>query len=604
MRLRTIAAAGCLFVAGLAAGCQGLSKSEAQTHWKAAEKAQDFAAYVAENADKMDMEALKTEAGGAEGSLAEQFKAVTLLAALEYQNSVSGEASVAPEGTEAGGTQGQAAGSGSITAGKYQFDYPVSGPLAESFLAKVKDQVAEFWKSLAEAFYPYDCFESLLAAADGLDGATVTALAGSIPEGSGYQSKLSDAVEKWVEQNHARITSIGDELMAADYYKDWTMDDWKSAYFYSSLDEGKIRTSTADEALGYVSYLRNTLLPKLEGDFGADGFKETSELTGEPYYSTQMMVTVGELPSLNDSDGSPLPEGVTTEGKKVVAFYRNPDQAGFPGSPAPLQVMGDFMLQLPAEEYPASLSEADYYLVLTADYSYGDYYQDRSGNETKIQQVNSSTSVDLYDAKTGACMGHLGKIQELPADSIFKDPNEEVAQFPELTKADVLTYIYHNLSNPDAYVTLFDNTAGLDSELQSGESVILGSWEITYHSFKAVQTFDVGMFYYEAEEGNRFIRAEFSITNRGTEKATFLPMVYSVEEDPIVQITGAADGELYDCVDALSDDRCLNGTTLEPGESEDGELIFEVPAELAEGEGPLYAVVTRGSQRATYLLRE
>ena len=71
-----------------------------------------------------------------------------------------------------------------------------------------------------------------------------------------------------------------------------------------------------------------------------------------------------------------------------------------------------------------------------------------------------------------------------------------------------------------------------------------------------------------------------------------------------MQITGAADGELYDCVDALSDDRCLNGTTLEPGESEDGELIFEVPAELAEGEGPLYAVVTRGSQRATYLLRE
>ncbi len=38
------------------------------------------------------------------------------------------------------------------------------------------------------------------------------------------------------------------------------------------------------------------------------------------------------------------------------------------------------MMGLSAEEFPASIEEADYYLVLTPDYQYGGYYQASDGS--------------------------------------------------------------------------------------------------------------------------------------------------------------------------------------------------------------------------------
>ena len=260
------------------------------------------------------------------------------------------------------------------------------------------------------------------------------------------------------------------------------------------------------------------------------------------------------------------------------------------------------MLELADEECPKSPEEADYYLVLTPAYEYGDYYQDNAGNETKIQQVYATTAIDLYDAKTGTLLRHLGDITEMPPSTIFKDLSEESAQYPDITSADVLTYIYHNVNTPDSYTSLLDNTVGLGSELSKDESVILGNWEITYHSSQTVKEFDEGMFRYTAKDGCQFIRGEFTIKNVGTENDTFLPMVYYVDKDPIVQITDANRENFYNCVDAMSASRCLNGTSLEPGESKDGELIFEVADEAIQGEGPLYAAVSLGNKIVYYTL--
>lgn len=571
-----------LLLLGLAA-CQGKGKSAAESNWRSAKKEKSLVEYVKKNQSELDMEALKGEAGDSESPLSRQFQATALLCALEYQNSLSG----AEEGQEDS---------------MYQMEYPVSAGYAESLLGKAATEKEAFWKAMEEAFYPYDCFELVFAAAGHLDGASLAELTGGIPEDSGYQSDFLEAAEQWIENHPVSVTEYGDAMLSTDFFGDWTSDDWKDVYFRNYNQPDHVKADTVGEALSYVNYLRSKMLPKLEAEFGGDGWKSPSEFQEGNYYATGLTVSIGEQPAFQEAEEGSMPEVIETEGKKVVAFYRNLQEAEYKGSPAPFRLLGDFMLQLPAEECPVSLEDTDYYFVLTPSYEPGEYYQDQSGNETKIQEVYSNTSIDLYDAKTGVQLRHLGVITEEPADRIFEDLTLEAFEFPKVTTADILTYIYHNVNNPDAFISLLDNTAGLGSELQPGESVILGSWEITYQSKKIVESFDDGMFQFTASDGRRFLMADFTITNRGTEKETFLPMIYQIGKDPVVQVADAAKENYYDCVDALGYGKCLNGTSLEPGESEEGQLIFEVPTELAEGEGAIYIVVSLGNKNVSYLL--
>ncbi len=565
MKQKSLIAIVCLAAVCLT-GCQKSALSE--SCWKSAKKADSLESYVREHADEIDVEALKTEAGSQDSTLSRQFKATALLCALESQSDPG---------------------------------YPVSSSYADSYLAKVNTEGEEFWKVLEESFYPHDDFQSIFAAADHLDAQTLTNLISGIPANSSYAEKFREAVGKYIRENPAKTAAAVPDLEKTEYFKDWSLDDWKRTYLYSYTEPGLIQTDTADEAIAYISCLRGSMLPMLEAEFGTEEFQEASELTNENYYSTNLTVTVADSLSLKEPDEASLPETIETEGKKIAAFYQNPHTEEFKDSPAPLRLLGDFMLSLPDEEYPQSLAEADYYLVLTPSYEYGDFYTDMSGKESKIQQVSSSTSVDLYESGTGTLLRHLGNVMEHPSSSIFEDLSEESAEYPELTASDILSYIYHHVNEPDSYAYLMDHTAG-KSELQAGESIILGNWEITYHSCKISQTFDSGMFRFTADDGMQIVRGEFTVANCGTESDTFLPTVYYTDQDPVVQISDADRENYYESVNALNDSRCLSNTSLEPGESRDGELIFQIPTELAQGTEPLCIVVSLDNRSVFYPL--
>lgn len=590
MKRKLLIAAGCLMLFSLTA-CQNSKATLAESSWNSIKKADSFEGYFKEHTDDIDMEALKEEAGSSDSSLSQQFKATALLCALEYRNSLeSGSISDSTYTTLSSDEKNA----------MYQFDYPISSSYADSFLAKVDTEGEQFWRALEDAYYPYECFLPLVAAADQLEGQTLSNLVSKIPSDSSYGSSFKSALDTWIEKNPVKTASAAEDLTSAGYYDDWSLDDWKQTYFFNYTDAYNIKTGTVDEAFTYLNYLRDSLLPSLETKFSKDDFQNVSEQTSENYYSTNLAITIEEELKLTEEGDQP--DTIELEGKKTAAFYRNPHTEEFKDSPTPLRLLGDFMLELPEEEYPKSTSEADYYLVLTPAYEYGDYYQDTSGNATKIQEVYSSTSIDLYDAKTGALLRHIGNITESPSSRIFKDLSDEAAQYPELVSADILSYIYHNINTPETYIALLDNTAGLGSELQRDESIILGNWEITYHSSQIVKEFDEGMFRYTANDGCQFVRGEFTITNKGTENDTFLPMIYTVSEDPIAQVTDSKRENFYDCVNAVTNSKCLNSTSLEAGESKDGEIIFEVPDEVALGTEPLYIAVSLGKQIFYYPL--
>ena len=48
--------------------------------------------------------------------------------------------------------------------------------------------------------------------------------------------------------------------------------------------------------------------------------------------------------------------------------------------------------------------------------------------------------------------------------------------------------------------------------------------------------------------------------------------------------------------------KCLNGTSLEVGESKEGELFFEVPSDVVDSGEPLFIAVSLGDQIVYYPL--
>lgn len=568
--------AACLLLLLLCA-CQG--KTVTETHWAAAKKAGGLENYVKEQAENIDMEALRQEAQ--EDDLEQQFKATALLCALEYRQDLADESTP--------------------TVSRFRFGYPIGSEYATRFLSQVNTGSEAFWASMNDAFSPYDCFLPIFAAAKELDGPTLAGLLAGDPPGN---TQFKEAIDQWVEQNPGKIVTVGDDLAKAGYFDKWAISKWSSTFLHPTTNSYRIQTDTVEDAFGYVSYLRDVMLPPLVEKNGAGSLVKPSEITGENYFSSSVMIAVNnDSLTLQEPSDSGLPETIELEGNTVAAFYHNPGTGEFDDQLPSLQLMGGFLLALPEEEAPAAPAEADYYLVLTAHFERGDFYKGANGKDTGTQQVNSLTSVDLYDAATGAFLRHLGNLRELAPDTVYTSYDDTSLQYPVPTKSDVLLYMYHNINDPNAYISLVDNTPVNGSTVEPGQPVQFGGWEITYHSARIVSEFEYGMYVFSADEGKQCVIADLTVANRGLNSDTFLPVVYYPNEDPTLYVTDSGKEDRYDCVNVMMYSPCLNSKTVEPGGSKDGELVFQIPDSLAQSGEQLYIAVTLGRQVVYYPLR-
>ncbi len=538
--------------------CQSQNMSTADKYWKSARKADNLKAYVEKQADSFDIAVLKQEASSADSTLSQQFHAISLLCELDRQ--------------------------GGEDATSY----------AEGFLAKVNTEGDEFWAALETSFSPYDCFYALLETTDQIDGNTLANLISGIPIDSEFENGLRIAVDNWVKAHPGKMLTYIDDLKAVGFFDEWKIDEWKSAYFYDSNNPYSIETDTTEDAIAYISYIRDSLLPELHEKDLNQSLQKVSEFIEDHYYSTNLAVTVNDTLELKEPDENNLPEAIELDGKKVLAFYHNPYTQEFEGSPTNLRVLGDFMLGLPKEEYPKSLDEADYYLVLTPSYK---YYETDKGVTDETKMI-STTSIDLYEAKTGAFLKNLGYLPE----ENFADKNAGSygsPAYPDLINADILYFIYHNANTPEEYASMLVNRYGKE-EFKMEEPVTLGGWEITCHSCEIVDSFIDGMYIYEPDAGYQFARLRLTVTNVSDKKNTFLPFMYYIGSDTLVQITDSSFENFYDTVNILNLDTCLADTSLESGESAEGELDIQLPKELVEGTNSLFIVISLGEQNAVF----
>lgn len=575
---------GMCFLLVCLTACGQASRTEAS--WNAARQDGSLESYVKDHMDALDTETFREAAENGEASLEQQFHAIALMSMLEYCQGIEDDLSLWGSTARIYDNAREA---------MYRAEYPVSTPWAESFLARAVTDEEAFRTALESCAYPEDGFMVILAAAKELDGDTLVKLTEAIPEESAFASKLQDAVTNWIKENPESLTGAGERLAGAGYFEDWSAVNWKRVF----LSSDDIRMDTVDSAMAYVDCLRSTMIPLQEKQYGADEFQKQSEISGEPFYCTKLAVTVEEELSLQEPGSEDRQEEIPIEGKKVIAFYRNPHREEFPGSPAPLRILGDFMLNLPEQEYPASAGEADYYLVLTPNYEYGGFYQDHAtGNDLDYQEVYSFTSIDLYEAGTGVFLRHLGVMIEEAPKAIFTSYGDDPLQYPEAVNTDTLSYIYHHINQPEAYAALTDQI-GEQVEFEQEEPAILGGWEITCHFGETVASVKNGIIEHTASEGSQFVRVQLTVANVGLQEATFLPMT-SQSQDPFVGITDSALESVYGHSELMGLSDYLTSVRLAPGESRDGELVFEVPDALIDGGNPLYLVVIRGYQVAFF----
>ena len=221
------------------------------------------------------------------------------------------------------------------------------------------------------------------------------------------------------EQNPGRIVAVGQDLVEAGYFDKWAISKWTSTFLHPT-NSYRIQTDTLEDTFGYVAYLRDVILPPLVEKDGTGSLVKPSEITGEDYFSSSVMIAVNNNSlTLQEPSDSGLPDAIELEGETVAAFYYNPGTGEFDDYLPSLQLMGGFLLALPEAAAPTAPAEADYYLVLTPHFERG-AYNGATGKDTGIQQVNSLTSVDLYNAANGAFLRHLGNLRELAPDTVYE----------------------------------------------------------------------------------------------------------------------------------------------------------------------------------------
>lgn len=434
---------------GCLCACEGETMTQADKYWVDAQSANCLEDYLAEEGEYLDWETVQREAGNEALSMQQQFRIVSLLCTYEYQCL-----------SEADDTQSsryqQLVGEDELK--MFRMEYPDSAPYANAYLKKVNTQKDEFWKSFEVIFDLGDYLEALIAAAGELDGQTVFNLLDGLNENDIWGIKFKDALIKWIKVHPEEMVAYIDVLAEKGVFEDWGIYEWQRVFLYNNYAPYEINTATTDDGLSYISSVREKLIPHLGSEFES-AFEQRSELEEGYYYNTMLTVGVNETFDVDAALEVKRPEKIALEGKKVIAFYRNPNANEFEGSPTTLRILGDFMVGLSEEEYPKTAAEADYYLVLTAFYEYGGTYQSVFGREMPIQWVTSWTPVDLYEAKTGQFLGRIGTLLETSPDTmdIWRDEEKESIIYPELVLSDVLLYIYHNMNEPEKYAYLLDS---------------------------------------------------------------------------------------------------------------------------------------------------
>ncbi|SDG32914.1 protein of unknown function [Fontibacillus panacisegetis] len=130
-----------------------------------------------------------------------------------------------------------------------------------------------------------------------------------------------------------------------------------------------------------------------------------------------------------------------------------------------------------------------------------------------------------------------------------------------------------------------------------GDKFNLGDWEVVLDSFEFNQKVSDEYFSSSADEGNKFLILNYTVTNQGTEADNFTSMIGGVEMKALFQ-------DKYEYTYTITMiDKDLSKESIKPLSSKTGFVVMEVPDTVAKSEDSLILKLAKDENKATINLR-
>ncbi|MNZ65152.1 Telomeric repeat-binding factor 2 [compost metagenome] len=125
----------------------------------------------------------------------------------------------------------------------------------------------------------------------------------------------------------------------------------------------------------------------------------------------------------------------------------------------------------------------------------------------------------------------------------------------------------------------------------------MGDWEVVLNSFEFNQKVSDEYFSSSADEGNKFLILNYTVTNQGTEADNFTSMIGGVEMKALFQ-------DKYEYTYTITMiDKDLSKESIKPLSSKTGFVVMEVPDTVAKSEDGLILKLAKDKAKATINLR-
>lgn len=132
---------------------------------------------------------------------------------------------------------------------------------------------------------------------------------------------------------------------------------------------------------------------------------------------------------------------------------------------------------------------------------------------------------------------------------------------------------------------------------QVGDKFNLGNWEVVLDSFEFNQKVSDEYFSSSADEGNKFLVLNYTLTNEGTEADNFTSMIGGVEMKALFK-------DKYEYTYTITMiDKDLSKESIKPLSSKTGFVVMEVPDTVANSEDGLILKLEKDKDKATINLR-
>lgn len=182
------------------------------------------------------------------------------------------------------------------------------------------------------------------------------------------------------------------------------------------------------------------------------------------------------------------------------------------------------------------------------------------------------------------------------------------ATSPEAPKADTTaqeqgaTNNSSNASNEQAEAVVTEEPvkepeAPAEVSLKVGDKFNLSDWEIVLNSFEFNQQVSDDYFASSADEGNKLLILNYTVTNQGTEADSFTAMIGGVEMKAYFN-----DKYEYNYTITMID-KDLSNESVKPLASKTGFVVIEVPDIVAQSEDGLVLKLAQDEDKVTITLR-